>query len=208
MCIRDDGSLKITPYRADEHRDFVAEIYQSAMSTEPWFELLPREMVLARIDADFFQPFSEQYVAKIGDDVCAAMWWDETSMELLRTQRGEGLARFWQEYTSGAKTVWFRDLLIGRTWQSQGIGGKMVNFALRQWSQGSYKYALLRVHLGGIDGASVLSNVKAIKLYEKKGFVLIPDITKVAQDINGNNILMGYMIHRMDGVPIDIGSKF
>jgi GNAT superfamily N-acetyltransferase len=197
MSIRDDGSLKITPYRAVEHRDFVAEIYQSAMSTEPWLELLSRKTVFARIDTDFSQPFSEQYVAKIGDDVCAAMWWDETNMELLRAQRGEGLTRFWQRHSSGAKTVWFRDLLIGRTWQSRGIGGKMVNFALEQWMQGGYKYALLRVHLGGIDEPSILPNVKAIKLYEKKGFVMVPEVTKVAQDINGNNILMGYMIHEI-----------
>ncbi|MDP3989215.1 MAG: hypothetical protein Q8P93_03210 [bacterium] len=167
------------------------------MSTEPWFELLPQETVVARINADFSQPFSEQYIAKIGIDVCAAMWWDEVNMELICRQRGERLASYWQEYTSGAKTVWFRDLLIGKVWQARGIGGVMVEFALSSWKQREYKYALLRVHLGGVEGTPIPSNIKAIRLYEKKGFILVPNITKVDQDINGNNVLMGYMIHKI-----------
>jgi len=47
---------------------------------------------------------------------------------------------------------------------------------------------VLRIHLGGFENETIPPNVKAIKLYEKRGFELIPGIIHITQDINGNKI--------------------
>jgi GNAT superfamily N-acetyltransferase len=192
--------LEIKPYNPGKDLNVIIEIYHSAMLTEPWFEDLPRELILTRIKRDFQLPASKQYIAWRGEIACAAMWWDETNFSLLQEQRGEELAKYWRNKTGGAKTVWFRDLLVAREWQGMGIGSKMVDFAIQQWQLEGYKYALLRVHLGGLNNPNIPANFKAIKLYEKRGFRLIPGIIHITHDFNNNQIKMGYMLLKIPDV--------
>lgn len=186
--------LVIRPYNSEKEQNLIIDIYHSAMLAEPWFEDLPRDTIIARIKKDFNQPSSKQYRGWFKKIACAAMWWDETNFDLLKEQRGEELAKYWRNETGSLKTVWFRDLLVAKDWQGKGIGSKMVDFAIQDWQRHSYKYALLRIHLGGVENKGILPNIKAIKLYKKRGFKLIPSITHITRDINGNKIKMGYMI--------------
>lgn len=174
-------------------RTAVIKIYQSAMSSTPWFENLSEELVSGRIGKDFRQNKSEQFVGVSGiRETCAAMWWDEVLPEILAAQRGEELSNYCQNNFSG-RTVWFRDLIIRSDHQGKGLGGQMLDFALRRWKSSGYKFALLRIHLGGVNNI-ISPNTKAIKLYSGRGFRLIEDIRKISKDINGNSINMGYMI--------------
>lgn len=156
------GQISIKPYNPDNDRELIVSIYHAAMLTEPWFEDLPRETIIERINNDFFQPHSMQYIGKIDDVDCTAMWWDETNFDLLCQQRSRELASYWKESTHKAKTVWFRDLLVAQEWQGKGIGSQMVDCAIQKWKEQSYEYALLRIHLGGLEDENIPSNIKRL----------------------------------------------
>lgn len=175
----------------------VVDIYRSAMSTEPWFEDLPLEVVEERVRADFVRLESQQFVGLMSGEICSTMWWDQTNAELLKKERGEEVVANWQKITSEDKTVWFRDLLVSQGYQGKGVGTQMLDFAIQEWKNQKYHYALLRVHLGGAEKTDIPSNIKAIKLYQKKGFVLLPNVFHVSQlshDKDHNKVNMGYMI--------------
>jgi len=171
----------------------IMAVYQDAMRSSPWFENLPLDLISERVRNDFSQSHSEQFVV-ISDkgEIEAAMWWDEISLIALALQRGVDLADYCRQKLSG-RIAWFRDLLIKESCQSMGLGGLMVDFAIARWREEGYKNVLLRIHLGGIDN-DIPSNIKAMKLYTRKGFQLIEDITKISKDINGNPVLMGFMV--------------
>jgi GNAT superfamily N-acetyltransferase len=168
----------------------IIRVYHDAMITEPWFEDLPREMIIQRMVSDFCQPHSEQMVGKLSECICAAMWWDEANQTILLAQRGKELAEYCKNFSG--RMVWFRDLLVGEQFQGMHIGGQMVDFAINAWRK-VYRHAFLRIHLGGVDG-KIPPNVKALKIYERRGFKLIGGIEQIAHDINGNAIRMGYMV--------------
>lgn len=193
------GKLDVFLFRLYNHadREGVVDVYRSAMSTAPWFEDLPTQVVKQRIETDFIRPKSQQFVGIINHAVYSAMWWDQTNFDLLKRERGEALAIKWQEMTSGAETVWFRDLLVQQEYQGKGIGSQMLDFAIEEWKSQRYRYALLRVHLGGVEKPDIPSNIKAIKLYQKKGFTILPDIchiTQLSHDKDHNKVKMRYMI--------------
>jgi len=121
------------------------------------------------------------------------MWWDKISYDMLLKQRGKKLADYWLTKTNNQKTVWFRDILILKEYQKLGIGEQLVDYAIKKWKEKNYKYAILRIHLGGIENDAIESNEKALKIYQKKGFKIISDIIHISY-INNEKIKMGYML--------------
>ena len=186
--------MVIRPY-TDEDREVLAAVYRSAMSSEPWFEDVPEKAIFKRIADDFIRCSSQQFVGVLDDSICAVMWWDEMDFVSLSEERGAAIAKYWKKAANKSKTIWFRDLLVAGEYQGKGIGTKMVDFAIQEWRRQNYRFALLRILLGGTS-SEIFPNTKAIKLYEKKGFSLIPKIRHITQLHHNEDypeVKMGYM---------------
>lgn len=114
--------MKIRPFQ-DEDREGIVLLYQRAFAGFPWYQSLTIETLRERFAKDQSRPGFQCLVADIDCRVAGACWWDETSVELLRAERGEELARFLEERPgyAGEKAVWFRDTMVDPDFMRQGI---------------------------------------------------------------------------------------
>ena len=187
----------IVRYFTSDDTEKVISVYRSAMSTPPWNEDIEPQVLKTRFMKDQERPnfICRVFQARI-HWVVWALWHDNIEKNTLQKERWielvDEITRLWLSW----KIWWFRDLLIDKDFQSQGIGKVLVQDAIDIWKREWYKNVLLRIHLGGIDDNEVVPNIKAIKLYNNFWFTLLQTRT-VSQDMNGNKLNMGYMLLRL-----------
>ena len=141
----------------------VQRMYQAAFAGFPWYESLTPAEVEGRFKKQTQLPGFQGLVAIRDGSIAGAIWWESTSIEDLRQERGERLATFAQGLREYQNLIWEREVIVSPLFQGRGIG-----LALRQ-------QFVQRVN---IDYRSVLiltrmrdDNLPVIRIAERCGFL-------------------------------------
>lgn len=104
----------------------VRRIYQGAFAGFPWYETLSRKEVYRRWKNYRRKRGSRAIVAERGGEIIGALLWDTPTLDELRVERGERLARFAEAHL-GRKTplIWEREVFVSPDAQKHGVGTKL-----------------------------------------------------------------------------------
>lgn len=110
----------------------ILAIYQAAFAGFPWFEELSMATVQGRFAKDKQRLGFDCLVAEEDGQIVGACWWDETSPQLLRQERGERLANFCETHCGSNGLIWCRDTIVAPHLHGQGIASTLKQELFRR----------------------------------------------------------------------------
>lgn len=170
----------------------VLDVYKSAMSTPPWSEDIPLNVLATEFahDRGRLNFMCRVYEDKI-EGIIWALWHEEVTIPLLSEERWADLVNEIIALWIDGRIGWFRDLVIGEHFQSKWIWKQLLMDAITVWREQWYQRVVLRIHLWWLWN-DISPNIKAIKLYEWFGFTLL-NTREIIKDSDQNTLSMGYM---------------
>lgn len=141
-----------------ERRLEVADILRKSFAGAPWFEDIDEAEAVSRVDAHASKPGFEAVLALDQDSVVGGLWYDTPSLEELRSERGEELARFAQFVSVNDdidRVVWEREVVVSPTHQGMKLATRLRERFLDRLATDGVGSSLLLTRMRDDNGAII-----------------------------------------------------
>lgn len=156
--------MELRPLLPRHHEVTVKGLIRDAFSGFPWYETLDDVELERRWRSYVSRPgFTGLLACEEGHSAVGACWWDETSADSIRLERGDELADFaiGRLPDKGRHIIWERDILVRVSDQRKGYGRQLRTGFLDRITTDGAMAVLTRMR----D-----DNLPTLKLAESLGF--------------------------------------